>query len=150
MGSPCMESMQNKTLPLSPLHPFSHKTYPTKLDIKRRGNINLWSDDRYTRGASVGLWPSSPVCSLCPSSPACLLQRSFTRKTLGMPPKEKTMCMAGYWLVTERESPKLQSIRINLCGHSKYHGVTSTRQHQAGHYSVKHLCQASLTSSFQS
>lgn len=53
--------------------------------------------------------------------------------------------------MTKRESPKLQSIRIKLCGTLKYHAVTSTRQHQASHYkcqtSIKHL---SHRSSFQS
>lgn len=103
------------------------------------------------------LWPSSPVCSLCPSCPALALpppkKLHLCKKTLGMlQKKERKKKRKTYqWLVTKRESPKLQSIRIKLCGTLKYHAVTSTRQHQASHYkcqtSIKHL---SHLSSFQS
>lgn len=157
MGSPCMESMQNKTLPLSPLHLF----FPTKLTLpnwtsKEEGilTFGVMIDTPEVWGGSVGLWPSSPVCSLCPSSPACLLQRSFThlckKNTRHACPKRKNN-VHGWLLASDRKG--VSKVAINqdqAVWHSKYHGVTSTRQHQAGHYSVKHLCQASLTSSFQS
>ena len=64
MGLPCMESMQNKTL-LPPPCIFFNKTYPTKLDIKRRGNINLWGDDRYSRGLMRGACGHHPLFAAC-------------------------------------------------------------------------------------
>ena len=128
MGLPCMESMQNKTL-LPPPCIFFHKTYPTKLDIKRRGNINLWGDDRYSRGLMRGLWPSSPACSLCPSCPACLLQRSFTsaRKPLSMPQKKRKKQCAWLLASDQRGVSKVAINQNQAVRHTKYHGVTSNK-----------------------
>jgi hypothetical protein len=132
--------MQNKTIASFFSLP-QNRTYPTLPNgaSKEEGGIlKLWSDDRYS-GTPEG--PSSPVCSVCPSCPAL----PASSKEASPPLCNKTLGM----LVTKRKSPKWQSIGINLCATliNEYHGVTSTRQHQASHYiMVSNIYQASLTS----
>lgn len=106
-----------------------------------------------SRGGSCGHHPLFAACvQAALPCPASSKEASPVQENTRHAPKERKKKRKTYqWLVTKRESPKLQSIRIKLYGTLKYHAVTSTRQHQASHYkcqtSIKHL---SHLSSFQS
>lgn len=60
------------------------------------------------------------------------------KKTLGMLQKKKQCAWPGR-LVTKRESPKLQSIRIKLCGTLNIMVSPQQANTKHRHYSVKHL-----------